>query len=235
MIELEGGITVDGYDRINVILGKNGSGKSTLLRLMDKELSPKGCVRYVTPERGGQLVLDGNLETNRSNNPNWLSQQRRKNQFMQFKESTVSEFRDLETLVLRAIEGDPHMRASTFTFDTEIRKINELLDRVELRRPERAGFELVRKDIGEAAQSSELSSGEAELVSIAVEVLYFSYLCKQAAYQSTDNWLLLDEPDVHLHPDLQHRLMRLLVNSLKEVNGRVAIATHSTPILSRSC
>lgn len=233
MIELTNGATLSGYSKINVILGKNGSGKSTLLRQFDTDLQRQnGCVRYITPERGGSIKYEGNIETNRSNNPHWLNQVRRNNQFERFRESSVSEFRNLETLVLRSIERDPEIRRSEFTFAVEIEKINSVLDRVELRPADGAGFEIFSKRDGVKANSDNLSSGESELVSLAIEILYFAYLCKQEAYAETENWLLLDEPDVHLHPDLQDRLMRLLWETLEGVNGSVIIATHSTVVLS---
>jgi energy-coupling factor transporter ATP-binding protein EcfA2 len=236
MIDLGDGNSIDGYDKINVILGKNGSGKSTLLRLMDSRLSGEDkCIRYITPERGGELTYDGSIETQRSQNPNWLFKTRRKNRWEHFRQSSVAEFRNLETLVLRSIESVPEIRATDFSFDAEVGRINGVLERVKLVRSDTAGFDIVRKDNGQKANASELSSGESELISLAVEILLFAYLCKQEKYRDKENWLLLDEPDVHLHPDLQQRLMELLVSSIGDSNGRVVIATHSTSILSSLC
>ncbi len=203
---------------------------------MDQHLSNgEACVRYITPERGGELTYDGNIETNRSNNPQWMTNTRRTNRWDQFRQSSVAEFRNLETLVLRSIESVPEIRATDFNFDTEIEQINQVLDRVRLVRADAAGFQINHKHEDRDVAARELSSGESELISLAVEVVYFSYLCKQEKYREQENWLLLDEPDVHLHPDLQHRLMKLLVNSMCGVNGRVAIATHSTSILAALC
>lgn len=236
MIQLNDGSVVSGYDRINVVMGKNGSGKSTLLRKIDECLSGgDACIRYITPERGGELTYEGNIETNRARNPEWMTTVRRVNRFDQFRQSSVAEFRNLETLVLRSIEKDAGIRASDFKFDTEIDRINEVLDRVQLKRADGSGFDILHKETNLPARPSDLSSGESELISLAVEILYFSYLCKQDKYKGKDNWLLLDEPDVHLHPDLQNRLMLLLVSSLAEVDGRVAIATHSSAVLSSLC
>ncbi len=236
MRNLNNGYSINRYDRINVILGKNGSGKSTLLREIDKSLSGRdACIRYITPERGGELLYDGSIETNRSSNPAWMTQVRRSNRYEQFRQSSVAEFRNLETLVLRSIESDPAVRTSSFTFEAEIQRINEVLDQVALRRSDGAGFDIVRKDSGQPARPSDLSSGVSELISLGVEILYFAYLCGQEKYKAKDNWLLLDEPDVHLHPDLQHRLMLLLVSSIANACGRVVIATHSTVILSSLC
>jgi len=236
VIDLGNGNSIDGYGQVNVILGKNGSGKSILLRLMDAKLSGReACIRYITPERGGDLTYDGNIETNRSNDPNWMIGERRKNQWAQFRQSSVNEFRNLETLVLRSIQDDPEVRGSDFKFDSEVSRLNEVLDHIELKKSDMAGFDILRKVDGQRANARELSSGESELVSLAIEILSFAYLCKQNKYHKQENWLLLDEPDVHLHPDLQQRLMQLLINSMEGVSGKVAIATHSTVILSSLC
>ena len=233
MIDLGDGNRICGYGDINVILGKNGSGKSTLLRLMDTKLSGASCcVRYITPERGGQLTYEGNIDTNRSHHINWLEESRRGNQWIQFRQSSVSEFRNLEILVLRAIEHEEKVRRSVFTFDDEIEKINLVLDRVKLLRSERAGFEIQARNGERSTPAEDLSSGESELISLAIEIIYFSYLCKTDNYKDQENWLLLDEPDVHLHPDLQYRLMQLLTACMKDTRGKVVIATHSTTILS---
>jgi len=45
------------------------------------------------------------------------------------------------------------------------------------------------------------------------------------------NFLFLDEPDVHLHPDLQGRLVAFLVEAVNKDDFTVVIATHSTAIL----
>jgi energy-coupling factor transporter ATP-binding protein EcfA2 len=44
--------------------------------------------------------------------------------------------------------------------------------------------------------------------------------------------LLVDEPDVHLHPDLQDRLAQFIVDVLKEQRVTLILATHSTSLLS---
>lgn len=57
-------IDIDGkklsnLSKINVLLGKNGAGKSSLLRHFDerkRQLPEFGQGRYITPERGGQLI-----------------------------------------------------------------------------------------------------------------------------------------------------------------------------------
>ena len=141
----------------------------------------------------------------------------------------------LRRLFCGLLRKDKSVRRSSFSFDDIIAKINSVLDHVQIQRSDTLGFDVIRKDTQQTAAAAELSSGESELVSLSIEILYFAYLCKLTKHKDQDNWLLLDEPDVHLHPDLQDRLMKLLIGCIRDVNGKVLIATHSTAIVSSLC
>lgn len=219
--------------KINVLLGKNGSGKSTILRLLEqhKQRLPNfGSASYITPERGGDLTYSGNVETNITNDPNWVAVVRRNNRYDNFRQMSVAEFRRLETLVLRKIEKDTATRRDlNFSFDTTLNLINGLLDNVQISRGETSGFDIRDKLSNEKRAPSTLSSGESELISLAIEILAFSYSSEN--YQEKTSYLFLDEPDVHLHPDLQERLIALLVEAISGRDIVVIIATHSTAVL----
>jgi hypothetical protein len=60
---------------------------------------------------------------------------------------------------------------------------------------------------------------------LAIEILVF------ARKTGVDKTLLLDEPDVHLHPDLQQKLVTFIEDLAKTHNFNVVIATHSTAII----
>lgn len=218
---------------INVLLGKNGSGKSTLLRILEqnKQTLPNiGIAKYVTPERGGELTYEGQIETNIARDPEWANSVRRYNRLDNFRQVSVAEFRRLETLVLRRIEKDPALRRDlSFSFDKTLSSINELLDQVRVVRTDTTGFELRSKTNDETRAANTLSSGESELVSLAIEILSFSYAAD--THTGRTSYLFLDEPDVHLHPDLQERLMRLLASAIENKDIVVVIATHSTSLL----
>ncbi|MHB8270306.1 AAA family ATPase [Bradyrhizobium sp.] len=218
--------------KINVLLGKNGTGKSTLLRTFEnnKQALPDfGAARYITPERGGELVYQGNIETS-AQDPNWSDSVRRNNRFENFRQMSVTEFRRLETLVLRKIEKDAATRKDmNFSFDTTLASINQLLDHVQITRGASTGFEIQAKATNERRAPGTLSSGESELVSLAIEILAFAYGAE--TYTGKKSYLFLDEPDVHLHPDLQERLITLLADAIKDRDIVVVIATHSTAIL----
>jgi len=224
-----GGYTLKNLNKINIVLGKNGSGKSTMLRLVEQGTSSQnqtyGKTKYITPERGGALVYEAGIEQSLTNDINWLSGQRRRNQATGFRQQSVAQYRRLETLVLREIEKEKRQE-NDYTFDIYVSKINSLLDNIEVKRHDMT-FKIYRKGTTAELGAESISSGESELISLEIESLIFSKEC----VAEKENFLFLDEPDVHLHPDLQVRLMHFLKDLVTENNFKVLIATHSTAIL----
>jgi len=224
----KGGYTLKNLGKINIILGKNGCGKSSLFRQVEAALSAEntnGRLKYITPERGGALVYNAATEENINNNDAWLSSKRRKNQSDSFRQQSMAQYRKLETLVLREIEGTRRSETG-YTFDSYVDKINSLLDNIQLKRAG-AVFKILKKGTDNEVPADAMSSGESELVSLGIECLIFS----REIISGKENIIFLDEPDVHLHPDLQVRLMHFLRDLVSSDDFRVIIATHSTAIL----
>jgi predicted ATPase len=221
-----------GLDRINVILGKNGCGKSTMLKRVSQLLVESAewtRRKYVTPERGGQLSFDQNVEANaRNSGSTWQNDVRLVNQFTQFRQLSVYEFDTMQMSILRNYKNDSEAGRTPSNVDS-IGMINSLLDNIEIREiPESRGFKIHHKVSGDELPPSEISSGESELISLGIECLSFA-LVSPAEGKSM---LILDEPDVHLHPDLQARLMQFLNQLVDEYPWlHVLMATHSTAIL----
>jgi predicted ATPase len=98
------GYTLNNLSKINKILGKNGPGKSKMLREIERGLASQsgtyGKSKYITPERGGNLVYASNIDDNISNNVTWLSDNRRSNQSNMFRQQSVSQYAKLEIMVL---------------------------------------------------------------------------------------------------------------------------------------
>lgn len=223
------GYTLKNLSKINIVLGKNGCGKSTLLRSVEQGLSSQsqsyGKTKYITPERGGSLIYEAGIEQSLTTDINWLSGQRRKNQAVGFRQQSVAQYRRLETLVLREIEKEKRQQ-NDYTFDIYVNKINSLLDNIEIKRHDMT-FKIYHRGTTNELGAEVISSGESELISLGIECLIFGKEC----IPDKENILFLDEPDVHLHPDLQVRLMNFLEGLVSDSNFKVLIATHSTAIL----
>jgi ABC-type branched-subunit amino acid transport system ATPase component len=208
--------------QFTILLGRNGSGKSTMLRAFDT--TSQYTTKYISPERGGVLVYSASVVQNITNSDSWLRNNRRKNQSSDFRQQSYAQLGRLELLVLREIEKDQDRRRDTsYTFDSTLAAVNKLLPAIELRRSDR-GFAVHNKE-GQPIPEDQLSSGEAELIALAIEVLVFSR-------EPTENkLLLLDEPDVHLHPDLQQRFIGFVERVAVDSGFKAAVATHSTAII----
>jgi ABC-type branched-subunit amino acid transport system ATPase component len=210
--------------RFTVLIGRNGAGKSTLLRTLATGNQPN--IKYVSPERGGTLKYSPSVDTNISNDATWISSTRQKNRYEQFREQSATVFKNLETLVLREIEQQPEKRLDlTYSFDSILGQINNLLPAIKMIRNVRGGFSIQTKS-GNPVDEGDISSGESELIALAIEVLVFS------REVLPNRLLLLDEPDVHLHPDLQQKFTAFVESVAIQNDFRVVIATHSTAIIS---
>jgi ABC-type cobalamin/Fe3+-siderophores transport system ATPase subunit len=230
--EALGNFSVRNLSNINVLLGKNGCGKSFLLKKVEQQLPNKenvGLVRYISPERGGLLAYEAGVDQAIGKNPNWLKDNRRKNQSENFRQQSASLFRRLELLFLRKIEKEHTEEGyEPRNFGSVLDEINTLLDRVRLERHDQTGFEIIDRETNQVAKPEDISSGESELVSLGIEFLAFVH----EAEQQKTNFLLIDEPDVHLHPDLQDRLASFATRVLKDQPVVLIVATHSTALLA---
>lgn len=227
----QNGYTFNNLNKVNVVLGKNGCGKSTALKRVQQALENSEEVKnskYITPERGGALKYDPNIEHTTSNDPDWLPNQLRKNQFTQFKQQTVLQFRKLELLSLREIEQDASLRNDhSYTFQSIVDAINILLDNIEVKR-EGSDFNIYNKADNAGIEPDAISSGESELIALGIECLVFA----KESQEGEENILFLDEPDAHLHPDLQVRLAMFLKSLVEDNHFRIVMATHSTSFLA---
>lgn len=232
-----GGCRLENLDTVNVIVGRNGSGKSRFMRSLAKLRQDEAQfhVSYVSPERAGTLQFDPSVEQN-SRNAHWFIDSRDRNQAPSFKQQSWRYLRHVETLFSRRLESESKLRLDiTKTFQSEyLDRINRLLFNVRVSQTSNLDntFEFVDLE-GRTLKPDDLSSGEAEAVSLSSEVLWFLERCDEAR----TNVLLLDEPDVHQHPDLQARFAQFLLHGLQQLRDDVrkrtyvVIATHSTALI----
>lgn len=229
------GISVEGLGPLNILLGRNGAGKSRLLQSLDAALmkSDEHYVRYVSPERAGVFRRDGSVITNMERRDTWLADARRKNQAQNFKAASAQLLRDVETAYLRRMQDTPALRLDvTRTFHSDrLDRINRLLTNIRIDQ-EQADF-VFKSLAGESLPPENISSGESEATSLATEIMHFF----DTLHAEKTNVLLLDEPDVHLHPDLQARLVDFVIQFLDDLEDAerarvvIVIATHSTPLV----
>lgn len=220
---------------LNIILGRNGAGKSRFLRAI-AELAKPDTSRtfYISPERAGIFRKDGSMTSNIENNPNYLEESRRKNQANNFKAGSAHRLSELRNSYDSNILNTPNLRYNTSqSFEASILpRISGLLANIRVEFGER-GI-IFRSHTDDVVEPNNLSSGESEAITLAVEILTFF----ENIDESRPNTLLLDEPDVHLHPDLQARLGHFIITSLTELTKdqrdktTVCIATHSTALVS---
>ncbi|MDC7788221.1 AAA family ATPase [Rhodoplanes sp. TEM] len=223
-------------NNINVIMGRNGAGKSRFLRDIEEMTSRNNqrfYVRYVSPERAGTFKRNGSVITNMTSNPNWLRESRATNQSSDFKAASAMLFREAETLYLRRLASTPEIRLNqTRNFETDrLSKVNQLLTNISLEMG-KTDLEFRSLADGQVIRPEEISSGESEAVALSTEILYFFDTIEPSKF----NLLLLDEPDVHLHPDLQARLGKLIISMLDEFKNQaesiaVCLSTHSSPLV----
>lgn len=218
----------------NLVVGRNGSGKSRFLRELHSVIRnrPQFRSELVNPERGGHLHQDGNIE-DALRQPTWIYDTRNRNQSNQFKQSARARLKNTHQSFLLKLERDRCLRDSDKTFASEyIEDINSLLHNV---RVVISGLDLTFETVtGAAVDPEQLSSGESEVIALASEVLWFL----EQVEDNATNIMFVDEPDVHLHPDLQARLARFFyrrwhrLSAPQQVLTHFVIATHSTPLLA---
>lgn len=132
------------------------------------------------------------------------------------------------------MQNDPNLRADvskTFTSD-RVSKINSLFNNIYMKEVS-SSFEFYTLIDDLKLEPDQISSGESEAVSLCSEIMYFF----DTLHEDKSNVLILDEPDVHLHPDLQYHLSRMILSIIGEYsevkdNYSIFISTHSSSIIS---
>jgi len=214
-----------GLGALTVIFGKNASGKSLLLR--SRRDSNRAGTHYVVPERTGEFGYNaGYLQPQ-------LAAETRSSQ------STRNFIPEYRSQTLARIQAYFLERGAGRSGSVRDPAPDELEGFLALLLPDFEftlhnavpPYKILRvSDQSVIANADQLSSGEAQLLSIAIDILTISALW---SLQSTPSRILLiDEPDAHIHPDLQVRFADFLVHVATRFKLQVVIATHSTTLLA---
>ena len=219
-----GNTTLQGLGRINVIMGKNGCGKSRLLRAMGAQRLREtySKLRYLPPERFGELLPNSNAESQVRQN-NFDDLRNSGNGHGTSRQMSFALLRDSEISFSRRVQETRSYSPET-DITVLIDRVNGLLDNIQMN----SEGEFIERSNGHRVRGGALSSGESEVVSMALELLHFA----ETLPRGERGLLVLDEPDVHIHPDLQAKLANLMLDIVRASEVDLLIATHSTSLLS---
>lgn len=209
---------------VNVLFGRNGSGKSMLLRNL-RDVDPPSS-HYIVPERSGDISFEPGLiaeviEAARRRNvsqTNFLSN---------YRQHVVTRIQGYYTRRgskrVAEIKHDPEDLLRTMSlvlpdFTIQVKSESPFYD---LRRS---------KDGSSVTSVSNLSSGESQLLSIGLDIVTIVGMWELDGQKK--RLLLVDEPDAHIHPDLQIKLADFLCHIAQEFKVQVFVATHSTTLLA---
>ncbi|MGY5148614.1 MAG: ATP-dependent nuclease [Candidatus Nitrosopumilus sp. bin_68KS] len=214
---------------ITLIFGKNGSGKSTYLKTLNrvkntnttqsKDFNFKYSAFYILPERTGKFEITNTHPSNIQSQQNNM-QFSESNYVANFNEYALLEFNNLFSKIGHRYNKDFKF---DLTSDYILNEVSTFFPNYKIEFNTMASRLDVFKD-GEGINSSLLSSGESQLVSICILLL------TQIANWKLNNEegvILFDEPDLHLDPQMQERLALLISNLQKKYNVKFLIATHS--------
>jgi ABC-type branched-subunit amino acid transport system ATPase component len=222
--DIGGGLwTIKQLAEITVLFGKNGSGKSLLLRGL-RDTNPN-IFHYVAPERTGEMNFEpGQL-------PEQSTGQGRRNQTSQ---NSIPNYRS--QVITRITSYFASRGAAEQPIPARTRQFEALFGvllpdfSIELS-AKSPPYVLKRQASGATVPNVQaLSSGEAQLISMALDILTVAGLWE--VENRKPRILLVDEPDAHIHPDLQARLADFLVQVATIFDLQLVVATHSTSLLA---
>ena len=208
---------------ITVIFGKNGSGKSILLRnIRDQEPDLRN---YSVPERGGEIEFAPQT-VNEEIDGTKRASTTKQNLLVNYRQRVIARIQ-----AYLSKRGGMRTEISEKNLEYVENFINELLpDFIFQLKSENPMYSLLRISTNEPANNiTLLSSGEAQMLTLSLDLLL---TCEMWDLDRTSGLLLIDELDSHIHPDLQQRFAKFIVNLHDHYGCKAIIATHSTTLLS---
>ena len=225
---------------IIVLGGINGSGKTTLLEYIGNFIS------VAEKDNRGFIKLDRfSVETNKISdetfnfNSLWsVTKDSKKETFISklyhnriIYFTTNKSIDELESFLVKFTTQTMHEKdlKPSQVFDNIRKQINKILKELEISvefdKVDEKGKVFFRNKKGENFLIDEISTGEKTLLS---KVLYL-YL-----KEIKDSIILIDEPELSLHPSWQNKVLKLYENFAKANNCQIIIATHSPHIIAHT-
>lgn len=238
---------------ITLILWKNWCGKTTLLKNLNSYIKKVNkpregaiqydndkwnsdnipvVVNYIPSSRSWQFGVDTGLLSTQDIDAD-INTKRMTNSSGNWEEFVNQAYTRYTRLLshLAAIDSDEKIRPHVM-IDQVIENVNRLIpEKLELLR-ESDRLVVVGKTTKTPLNFAVLSSGEQELVALWLECMTFAIRKVYTNAKTEFKLLLLDEPDVHIHPDLQLRFLEFLMKIVEQFEMQVIIWTHSLAFLA---
>ncbi len=209
---------------VTVLMGKNGSGKSLLLRSWRNQ-KPE-AVHYVVPERTGELDFQPQFTQEEFTGVTRGSVSR-SNFVYEYRRRIMSRVHTY-FMTRGNIRG-----TAPISGPEELEQFLGLLlsDFVVELSPRTPPFALRHTiDNRSIVGVDQLSSGEAQLFTMGLDILTIAGIWE--IENQPERIMLIDEPDAHIHPDLQVRLADFLLTIVDRFRLQIVVATHSTSLLA---
>jgi len=216
-----------------VLAGINGSGKTTLFEYIMKTFQYdyeklQGSIQLDTEElelnTSDKLIIKSHI-SNYDQNGDIAFSIFEKIKYIKAKEDE----RDIKGEILKFIDFliyDQELSAKEAYLELK-QKINTIFDgfnlEVQFSNIDKNKNIFFTNSLNEKISIDDLSTGEKELLN-KVFSLYTSDI--------RDSVILIDEPEISLHPSWQNRLIKIYKNFAKQNNNQIIIATHSPQIIA---
>src|SRR3569833_1471276 len=214
-----------GLTEVVALFGKNGSGKSQLLRAWRNQ--DPASVHYVVPERTGELGYNANYMLGQLN-PNERKSNSERNFVVDYRTQIVGRIQGYI-----AARGD--YRGGTPPANPE--ELEALVSQVlpdfsiSISGTTNPPYKMYRlSDQTQVGNIDALSSGEAQILTLALDILTIAGIWE--IQETPQRIVLVDEPDAHVHPDLQVRFADFLLKAASRFKLQVVVSTHSTSLLA---
>jgi predicted ATP-dependent endonuclease of OLD family len=221
-------LKITNLGKVNVFFGKNGTGKSTFLRNIYQ--SQSNDFHLVVPERGGGNMLYHSNIFDQENKENERKSVRSRNYDSQYRERSISRtvaitqsvgYKTLKKTPIGEIDAETIEALFSVFLPEFTAKFSENQPySIEFYRNEESGGVKI-------TDTNQLSSGQVEALSLAADIVTQAVLWKNES-----KCILIDEPDAHLHLDLQNRFAIFIEEIANKFDVKFIITTHSQALMA---
>ncbi|MBI2463584.1 AAA family ATPase [Candidatus Peregrinibacteria bacterium] len=221
-------LTISNLKKINVLFGKNATGKSSFLRALYQ--SDAENYHLVVPERGGTGMQYSSGMLDQENSDQQKKRARNKNFDSEYRNRAISRATGILTSV--GYKTIHNVKADHVSGEELTNLFRVILPEFKVQFSGNAPFnlEIYREDNGKEEKITDtiqLSSGQAEALSLAADII-----TQAVFWQKSKKTLLIDEPDAHLHIDLENRFAIFVNEIVTKFDIQIIIATHSSGLIA---